>query len=300
MIGKFFNNNIAFSKSKTFQENGISCKIIANISINDDCNNGIFDFSVTGKILNLLSNNRDKTIMCGRIDKEIIKHFPELEIFISLANCNIHGYPTHLIENGIYFIKMNEMDNAKSWLRISDEELQKIAKYYEYPEYIKYLLFTMGIFDRYQFQADNAIAIAEEISGKKFINPYSIDEERFTVKPFTTEEINTISKHINNGYYSDTAIEQRKIEKIAKERKLKIETINNAFNNTVKYAEKTRDIKMYMLDFPLTNWIYYESSNTIGFNWASCEKKVTQADWDEFVKTHKKPDNLDFKVSFKK
>ncbi len=300
MRGRFSDNNVSFSKTKFYTVNGVEHRIVAKVSINDDCNNGIFDFSVTVNIDYKSNNSRFVLCRCGRIDDEIVEHFPDLKIFVELTNCNIHGYSTYIIENGLYYIKNNDMENAKKCLCVTDEELSQITPYYDYPEYVKYLLFTMGVLERCQAKANIAIALAEQIAGKKFVNPYSIEEERFTIKPYTADELADIKAKIENGYYTAVEVEKHNLEKLAKERAEKENKILDEYNNMLKKAEYIRDIKLYMLDFNSDNWILYDHRKEIQFNWLSYHPTVTKETWEEYTKTHPIPKDLEFTVSFEK
>lgn len=77
--------------------------------------------------------------------------------------------------------------------------------------YFKYLLFNLGIVDRWKRESDELIAELEDLCGKKWVNPYTPERERFTLT-LTDEERLLIEESIKAGYYSAENIEKRREE----------------------------------------------------------------------------------------
>ena len=66
---------------------------------------------------------------------------------------------------------------AKKYLRVTDEELEFLAKC-EDKDYFKYQLFALGIVERWQEESRKAIQALEELTGDVWVNPYKESEER--------------------------------------------------------------------------------------------------------------------------
>lgn len=124
--------------------------------------------------------------MGGCCHDEIAKYVPELAKFIPLHCCNHYGAPMYPVENGMYHIKNSDKSVAIEYLRISDKEYSKLSEAVDDKMYFKYLLFNPGIVDRWKRESDELIAELENLCGKKWVNPYKPEEERFTL---TLEEL---------------------------------------------------------------------------------------------------------------
>ena len=149
--------------------------------------------------------------MGGCCHDEIAKYVPELAKFIPLHCCNHYGAPMYPVENGMYHIKNSDKSVAIEYLRISDKEYPKLSEAVDDKMYFKYLLFNLGIVDRWKRESDELIAELENLCGKKWVNPYKPEEERFTLT-LTDEERLLIEERIKAGYYSAENIEKRREE----------------------------------------------------------------------------------------
>ena len=103
------------------------------------------------------------------------------------------------------------MKVAMDYLRISEEEYEELSRVVDDKLYFKYQLFNLGIVDRWKRESDVLIEELEKLCGKKWVNPYKSEEERFTLK-LTEEEKLLIEDRIRNDYYSVSNIEKRKEE----------------------------------------------------------------------------------------
>lgn len=113
-------------------------------------------------------NGRFYDIGHGCIHEEILKASPKLKMFVDL-----HLYP---VETGYYFLQKDKKQ-AKEYLRVTDEELEFLAKC-EDKDYFKYQLFALGIVERWQEESRKAIQALEELTGDVWVNPYKESEER--------------------------------------------------------------------------------------------------------------------------
>lgn len=214
----------------------------------------------------------------------IIKHCPELAKFIPLHCCNHYGAPLYPVENGIYHVKRSGMSVAMKYLRISEQECIELYKASEDKVYFKYMLFNLGIVDRWKRESEELIAELEKLCGKKWVNPYMPEKERFTLT-LTDEERSLVEERIKAGYYSTENIEKRREEAHKAKMMKKRAEICELYDKRIRQAKVEKKIMLCVFDYGLStdNAIYYPHSNTLSFNWNNCENKITQKEFDNFV-----------------
>lgn len=171
-------NKLSYSKTHSYVENGTQYKITAKVSLNDDCKNGMYDFSVTADIYEKRKNGRFVWCSGGCCHEEIEKRFPELAKFIPLHLCNHYGAPICPAGNGHYHLQNSGKDTTINYLRITEDEYNALSLA-EDQKYFKYLLFSLGIVDRWKKEADTLISKLETLCGCKWENPYKPEKERF-------------------------------------------------------------------------------------------------------------------------
>lgn len=176
------------------------------------------------------------------------------------------------------------MSVAMEYLRISKQECVELYKASEDKLYFKYLLFNLGIVDRWKRESEELIAELEKLCGKKWVNPYKPEEERF-VLTLTDEERLLIEERIKAGYYSAESIEKRREETHKAEMLKKRAEICEQYDKKIRQAEAEKKIMLCVFDYGLStdNVIYYPHTNTLSFNWDSYEEKITQEEFDDFV-----------------
>ena len=277
---------LAFSPSKTFREDGCNMKINVHVRLNDDCKNGHYDFSITGDVYRQSGNGRWVEDRCGCIHEDIERLFPQLKKFIPLHLCNYLGHPTYPEANGQYFIREKGKEVAMEQLRITEKEydILSLAADDEERPYFKYLLFTLGIVDRWKQEADEFIKFLEEKTGNTWVNPYKPEEER-NIMRLTEDERNEIKKKIDEGYYSVEAQKARREARYKAAQDAIRNRIIERYEETERKAREERDIKLYIFDsgMPIDNVIYYDHTKQVVFNWQDWEKKVTQEQFVDFV-----------------
>lgn len=131
-------------------------------------------------------------------------------------------------------------------------------------------------------------------------NPYKPENERFTLT-LTDKERTLIENRIKDGYYTSEAIQARKYQKKREEYEKKRNEIIADCEKEIQKAENRKLVRLAILDagISLKNVIYYDSKNELTFNWNDYEAKVTQDQFDEFIKTVDKtklPENITFKL----
>lgn len=82
-------------------------------------------------------------------------------------------------------------------------------------QYFKYLLYVLGIVERWKRESNEALKKLEELTGQTWENPYKPENERFTLK-LTNEERTTITNRINEGYIALKLYKRGKTKKSAK------------------------------------------------------------------------------------
>lgn len=277
-------NRLFYSSTKFFTENEEEYRITATVSLDDDCHNNMCDWSITADIRQKNKYGRYKEYMGGCCHDEIAKYVPELAKFIPLHCCNHYGAPMYPVENGMYHIKNSDKSVAIEYLRISDKEYSKLSEAVDDKMYFKYLLFNLGIVDRWKRESDELIAELEDLCGKKWVNPYTPEKERFTLT-LTDEERLIIEERIKAGYYSAENIGKRREEAHKAKMMEKRAEICEQHDKIIRKAETDKKVMLCVFDYGLStdNVIYYNHTNTLSFNWHDYGEKITQEEFDDFV-----------------
>lgn len=284
-------NKLIYSSTKFFTENKEEYRITVTISLDDDCHNNMCDWSVTADIRQKDQQGTYVEYMGGCCHDEVAKHFPELAKFISLHLCNHYGAPMYPVENGIYYVRRSGMSVAMEYLRISEQECVELYKASEDKMYFKYLLFNLGIVDRWKRESDELLVELEDLCGKKWVNPYMPEKERLTLT-LTDEERSLIEDRVKARYYSAENIEKRREEDHKAEMLKKRAEICERYDKRIRQAEAEKKIMLCVFDYGLStdNAIYYPHLNTLSFNWNSYGEKITQEEFDKVNKENKDPE----------
>lgn len=158
-------------------------------------------------------------------------------------------------KNGFYHITNSSKETAINYLRITETEYNLLYQA-EDKQYFKYLLYTLGIVERWKRESNEALKKLEELTGQTWENPYKPENERFTLK-LTDEERTTITNRINDGYYRPEAVQARKDEEKRKAYEKKRAEIINDCKKKQQKAEseniKTDFVKMALYRKVYTN-----------------------------------------------
>ena len=276
-------NRLCYTVSKRYIQAGTTFEINVKILLADDCKNNICDWNITADIYEQRKNGRFVWCAGGCCHEEILKRFPQFKMFVDLHLSNHYGAPMYPVENGFYHITNSSKETAINYLRITETEYNLLYQA-EDKQYFKYLLYTLGIVERWKRESNEALKKLEELTGQIWENPYKPENERFTLK-LTDEERTTITNRINDGYYRPEAVQARKDEEKRKAyEKKRAEIINNCEKKQEK-AENEKRVMLAVLDAGLSvsNVIYYDHSNELVFNWKDYETKVTENDFNKFV-----------------
>lgn len=282
-------DTLKYTVVKSFREKGITYKVITTIKLHDECKNGTCSWSITGILQQKKGNGRFYDIGHGCIHEEILKAFPKLKMFVDLHLCDWRGTPLYPVETGYYFLQKDKKQ-AKEYLRVTDEEMEILSKC-DNKEYFKYQLFALSIVERWQAESKKAIQALEELTGDVWVNPYKESEERHRFV-LSDEEREEMEGKILSGYYTESAIQERKeAERIAKIEKRKNEVIKT-FEKIINKATKEKDVKLAILGAGLLsdNYIYYVEGNNVVFNYYSYHDKVTEEEYNNMLK------NIDYSL----
>jgi hypothetical protein len=292
--------NLSYNVAKYFVENGVTYKMNVRISLGDYDKNGICDWSITADIYEKRRNGRFVWCASNCCHDEILKYFPEFKPFVNLHLSNHYGQPMYPVENGFYHLKNSDKEKTINYLRITETEYNTLRDSAEDKAYFTYLLYTLGIVDRWEQESLKAIKQLEALTGNTWENPYKPENERFVLR-LTDEERTLIENRIKDGYYTSEAIQAREDQKKREEYEKKRNEIIADCEKEIQKAENRKLIRLAILNagIPLKNVIYYNHSNELVFNWNDCEAKVTKNQFDEFIKTVDKtklPENITFKL----
>lgn len=278
-------NTLKHTVVKSFREKGITYKVITTIKLHDECKNGMYSWSITGILQQKKGNGRFYDIRNGCIHEGILKASPKLKMFVDLHLCDWRGTPLYPVENGYYFLQKDKKQ-AKEYLRVTDEEMEILSKC-DNKEYFKYQLFALGIVERWQAESKKAIQALEELTGDVWVNPYKESEERHRFV-LSDEEREEMEGKILSGYYTESAIQERKEAERIKRKNEVIKT----FEKIINKATKEKDVKLAILGAGLLsdNYIYYVEGNNVVFNYYSYHDKVTEEEYNNMLK------NIDYSL----
>lgn len=264
--------------SRQYVENGEKFVITARVCLDDDCNNKNFEFSVTCDIKRIARNGRRFDWGGGADHDRILKHFPKLAPFVALHLASWDGVPMYAVENGYYHAHESAPGVFESHSRITPAEAAALRGAPD-KAYFKHLLFDLGIVDRWHTEAAEAVALLETMTGKKFVNPYAPEVERFRLV-YSDEERAEIAEKIAAGYYTPVAIEERR--QAAELDKTRAGIIAHA-EKLIKKATDEKNVLLFILaaGLPVDNVIYYDHTNTAKFNWLDHHEKITPADLEK-------------------
>lgn len=150
------------------------------ISLDDCCKNNICNWSITAEIYEKRKNGRFVCSSVGCQHEEILKQFPHFKMFVDLHLSNHYGMPIYPVENGFYHIKNSSKETAINYLRITEKEYNLLNQA-EDKQYFKYLLYMLGIVERWKIESNEALKKLEELTGQTWGNPYKPENERFTL-----------------------------------------------------------------------------------------------------------------------
>lgn len=276
-------------------------KTIIKIRLDDDCGNGHAHFSVTADIYEY-RNGRWVDFGGGCCHDHILSLRPDLKPIIDLHLSDQYGVPMHSFANGFYWLAGCYKDglgenyhggsgrDGKSpeecrrifieHMRITEGEADHlIALMPETAEILQYHCEDMGLIGRWRSDADQAIAMIEQMSGQRWDHSYV--PSRLGYKQLSDERRGEIKEMIESGYFSAEAKAERAAKKHAAKMEAKRKEIINSYEEGELKLRNKRDVALEMLRVDMTeNFIYYDHSNTISFNWSNLHKLITRDEYE--------------------
>lgn len=293
-------NKLSYTALKNYVENGTTCRIDVKIQFADECKNGVCSWSITADIYEKRQNGRFVWCSGGCCHDEISKHFPEFSKFVALHLSDCYGAPLYAVENGYYHMKNSSKETVIDYLRVTEEEYNVLRDASD-EAYFKYLLYSMGIVNRWNEEAKEAVKELEALTGNEWVNPYEYDKERKHIEAFTDEEAAEMNKRIDSGYYTPEAMKERKEKAAQKAYEKKRAEIIAECERKVSKLEEEKTVKLYILDsgLPVDNVIYYEHKKEVVFNWLEYKDKISQDVFIDFLNNvdySKLPKGITFKI----
>lgn len=293
-------NKLSYTASKNYVENGTTCRIDVKIQFADECKNGVCSWSITADIYGKRQNGRFVWCSGGCCHDEISKHFPEFSKFVALHLSDCYGAPLYAVENGYCHMKNSSKETVIDYLRVTEEEYNVLRDASD-EAYFKYLLYSMGIVNRWNEEAKEAVKELEALTGNEWVNPYEYDKERKHIEAFTDEEAAEMNKRIDSGYYTPEAMKERKEKAAQKAYEKKRAEIIAECERKVSKLEEEKTVKLYILDsgLPVDNVIYYEHKKEVVFNWLEYKDKISQDVFIDFLNNvdySKLPKGITFKI----
>lgn len=278
-------------------------KTVINISLDDKCRNGHEYFSLTCGIYERQRGGW-RYAGGGCAHDHILKLRPDLALFATLHLCDFNGLPMHSAANALYWFA--GIDPGKTTQKYhggngsgarSPDECRRIfaERIHATPEQVSEIirreprtelelratLEDMGFLAQWKAEADAAIATLEQWTGQKFApaNPAS----RWTA--VTAAERAEMEQRKAAGYYDPAQVAARDAAAAAAERAKRVAEIDADLAAAIEKATRSAQVARYMAAryYPrLQNFIYYDHTNAISFNWSNAEKLVSREEFDAF------------------
>ena len=253
------------------------------IRLDDECKNGHDDFAITamGRYKDH-TNKYDPWDMCGCCHEEILKLRPDLKPFVDLHLSDSKGAPMYTIENGYYFLTTDTKEATCNYLRITSNEYDVLKNSGDKLHFVLQIQ-NLGIVDRWQNEANEAIKLLESMTGEKYVD----SSIKSNFKGLSEEETETVLDRLENGYYSDIEIEKRKNQETEDKKRKRIKCLRDEAAKKIREINNSLAVYLAVINsgFSDSNFIYYTHTNEGVFNWLDFEKKLTPEDFDNFMKT---------------
>jgi len=268
-------NNLTY-KTNRIAPNGEQWEI--SIRLNDQCKNGHQDFDITGSCYEKGKPKTDQYMSHGgACGDEIAKIWPEFEIFNRLHLCDCKGRPMYAAENGRYHFQNTSFEVGRDYLRLTDKEANQLIIALDDKLYFAYLLENMGILERWENEATNAIKLLEMLTENEFIN----DSKRYQYEPLSDEQKKDIESKIESGYYLPYAIAKRKSDAKTEAKEKEITELRDKANKEIREIQFKLKLDVYIINFglPKFSYIFYTHTKELVFNWST---KITKNQFEKF------------------
>lgn len=255
------------------------------IGINDDCKNGHADFTVCyahyvkGELVgwyhdfDTLKDYGAPHRVIPEKDLEIFRKFEPLHL---CDQDGVHWYP---ISNGWYHLNEGNLRTFANAMRVSIAEAERASKLVTSKLYLYAWLCQGGHIERWKREANEAIAILEELCGDKFDFVRTKENELNEYKQIDT------SKFVFNEEVSQKIITFHRLKVITDE----LARCEEYYQGQLKKLEEGNNLKMYVLNkvadyvsehlpsnpiHVLRCFIVYDHNETVVFNWHDCGDNI--------------------------
>ena len=268
------------------------------IRLDDQCKNGHQDFSITGTAWGKGKAKTDRNMIHGgACGDEIATLWPEFEIFNRLHLCDCKGRPMYAAENGRYHFTNTSFEVGRDYLRLTTEEAKELSPYTSEKETFQYHLEKLGILERWESEANEAIKLLESLTGDKFVD----DSKRYQYEPLNEERREMCEKREKAGFYKPEAIQRREdFVKDEEDKKIVAREMQKITELRNFASAKEKAIKaMLAAGFSLKNVLFVDANRNCIFNIHSYEKQIDITVLEAFISATK-IDGFTFKIETKK
>lgn len=251
------------------------------IRLDDECHNGHDDFAMTAMYrLKGHNNTYDPWDGGGCCHDDILTVRPDLKIFADLHLCDSHGRPMYTIENGYYIMTTDTKEKTIDYLRITSNEYD-ILKNSGDKIHFCLQLENLGILDRWQDEANKAIKLLEEMTGQI----YKDSTTRPAFMPLTEEQRNDLNNKLDSGYYTPEEVEKRRKQSEEDKKNKIINDLKEDAAKQIKKIEEKLKIDIYLISIgvPRFNYIHYNHTNELVFNWNPPHDQITQDQYNNII-----------------
>jgi|WetSurMetagenome_2_1015567.scaffolds.fasta_scaffold255274_1 hypothetical protein len=264
-------NNLIYTTERT--KNGLNYEI--RIRLNDECNNGIEEFAITGSIWPEGELQTDRNILkAWAIGDDLAAVFPDMVLFNSLHGAKWDGVPDFAMSNMVYYLEHPEEMSQEAWCafyRVNPLLYRQLYTARKERYYFQKLLYKLGVVASWKAQADTAIAQLEQLTGKKFVSK----AVKPSLKVYTPKEKAEFEAEEAAGYFTMQAMSRRAEDEVSRKWSVRRMDIIRHAEESVDAVKRKKAVELQMLkvlkkagftsDFD--NYIFYDHLNKICFLW---------------------------------
>lgn len=292
-----------YNRTKNINYHGAELQFTVTFSLDDDCKNGVCDFSITGDAICVKGKRgvcrKGDYVYGGCCHDEIAKYFPELVPFIPLHLSNEFGQPMYPVDNFIYYINQRESDEQLCRrYRVTKEQLAVLRESVIDKDFFRYQLFKLGIVDRWGKEADAAILWLEEKTGATFTHT---ENPKHTL--LNDESLRDIEKRVMSGEFTLAAIQAKKEAEHKAWQNEQVAEINAEYEQKCEFINREHELALWCVEnVPTQNYSFW-GYNGIGYNDKPTFKltlnahgwqgKITEEEYQAFLKHIQIPDDLE-------
>ncbi len=290
-------------------------KTIIKPRLNDECKNGYEDFSLTCDIY-----DDGRNVGGGCNHEHILALMPELAPFAALHLSTWDGVPMYAAQNGWYWFQGACPDISQPGAchggtgssgkapgeckRIFMEHVRATPAQFDAikatmprsQDELQHALETLGFPAQWKREAEAAIKQLEQWTGQKFQSCAT----RKTWEPLTAEKVALINERKASGWYEPENVAKRDEEARKAAIARKVAEIKADHARSIEKLDRKLMVALYFASRGMfkANVIYYDHTNEISFNWSSCDRLWTEAEFEKF-KGEAAMDELPENVTFK-